>query len=134
MPPTERMELFHPSYSHSWQPIVIQSTRDDGISTHDLISQIWEEMNTVVTQAELEELGTIDRLDVMNAHNERITSGPVETLEVRRVDFLKGHVIFSGLVLNNGRWELLSREPDTTEEGDLTAYIPVSTSGSSGIS
>jgi len=110
-PPVPFMRLYHEKLP--WY-IDIHARNPSGVTIHDLFDQMRDGLMVQIHNKHYfnEEMDDEDRTKIAQAFRERCAGNPSEiACGVRRVDFLKGRVIFEGLARGrNGMWEMKSRK------------------------
>jgi hypothetical protein len=105
------MRLFHPRLP--WY-IDVHATNPTGVDLSDLFQMIWKCPRWPINQADFwnDELSGGDRDKISHAWRVRCDEDSFERgCGVRRVDFLRRHVVFEGLVKGmNGTWEMKTKK------------------------
>jgi hypothetical protein len=110
-PPLRYMRLIHPRLP--WY-IDIEASNPTGINLGDLFQAIWVCLQWPIQKADFwnDELSESDRDKISHSWRVRCNGDPREQASgVRRVDFLRRHVVFEGLVKGrDGTWEMRTRK------------------------
>jgi len=106
-PPVPYMRLYHPRLP--WY-IDVHASNPTGVNLGDLFMSIWHSLRCPIQKSDFwnDELSESDRDKVSHAWRVRCNGDRMEHGRgVRRVDFLRRHVTFEGLVKGrNGMWEI----------------------------
>jgi hypothetical protein len=107
------MRLVHPRLP--WY-IDVHASNPTGVNLGDLFQAIWNCLRCPIQKADFlnDELSDSDRDKISHAWRVRCNGDAFEQgCGVRRVDFLRRHVVFEGLVKGrNGTWEMKTRKVD----------------------
>lgn len=110
-PPLQYMRLIHPRLP--WY-IDVHASNPTGVNLGDLFQAIWNCLRCSIQSADFwnDELSDLDRDKISHAWRKRCDGDPFEHGNgVRRVDFLRRHVVFEGLTRGrNGTWEMKTRK------------------------
>jgi hypothetical protein len=110
-PPLPYMRLIHPRLP--WY-IDVHASNPTGVNFRDLFQTIWDNLRCPIQKADFwnDELTDLDRDKISRAWKVRCNGDAFERSNgVRRVDFLRRHVVFEGLVKGrNGTWEMKTRK------------------------
>ena len=110
-PPLPYMRLFHPRLP--WY-IDVHASNPTGVNLGDLFMSIWASLRWQIQKSDFwnDELSESDRNKISYAWKVRCNGdGTEQRSGVRRVDFLRRHVVFEGLVKGrNGMWEIKTRK------------------------
>jgi hypothetical protein len=105
------MRLIHPRLP--WY-IDVHASNPTGVNLSDLFQAIWNCLRWPIQKADFwnDELSDHDRDKIGHAWRVRCDGDVFERGRgVRRVDFLRRHVVFEGLVKGrNGTWEMKTRK------------------------
>jgi hypothetical protein len=110
-PPADFIRLYHDKLP--WY-IDICARNPSGVTIHDLFDQLHDALMVQIRNKDFynEELDNEDRAKVSNAFRERCGGNQAEiALGVRRIDFLRGRIVFEGLTRGkHGMWEIRARK------------------------
>jgi len=110
-PPTEAMRLFHPNLP--WYIDIVQR-QPNGITVEQVLYEMFEQLDVPIAGRHWynEELDQAVWTKMYNAFRDRTAANPAEAVKgVKRIDFLRGKVIFEGLVrTSKGLWEIKTRK------------------------
>lgn len=112
-PSAQALRLYHPRLP--WY-IDINQTHPNGVTLFDVLGQMWQQLDLQISGKHWynEEVDDKLRAAITDAWTERCGGNEVEMSQgVKRIDWLRGKVIFEGLVKGkNGMWEIKTKKID----------------------